>query len=333
MEQLIQTLQEYIPFTSESLILAGLAVGILILVFGLNSIFSGPTPEEMRLRAISNRLQDADTTRVLRLDDNDPSGVLRAFVPRSQKERSSLARRLRQAGIHHENAVARYFLARTFFGLLLPSLFIGLLFLPTEVPMPELLRERLHNLTSLQIMVVVIFWLLIGFFAPALWVKTKIDERRTAIEQALPNALDLLTVAVEAGLGFDSAMTRIANELQSVAPEIAEEFTILQLELNAGKDRQSAFLGMANRVGVGELSAFSNVIVQSMQFGTSISKSLTGYANEMLMARELKAQEMANKLPVKMSAVLAGLMMPVLLMIVLTPILIRWIRVFGDVSG
>ncbi|MGR3662192.1 MAG: type II secretion system F family protein [Paracoccaceae bacterium] len=333
MEQLLVTLQEYISFSSENLILASLAFGILFLVLGLNSVFSGPTPEELRIRAISTSRQDIDSTRVLRLDDNDPGGVLRAFVPRSQKERSTLARRLRQAGIHHENAVAKYFLARTFFGMLLPAIFIGLLFLPTEFPLPELFRERLHDLTSLQVIFVMIFWLLVGFFAPTLWVKTKIDERRLAIEQALPNALDLLTVAVEAGLGFDSAMTRIAHELQTVAPEIAEEFTILQLELQAGKDRQSAFTSMADRVGVGELSAFSNVIVQSMQFGTSISKALTGYANEMRLTRELKAQEMANKLPVKMSAVLAGLMMPVLLLIVLTPILIRWIRVFGDVSS
>jgi tight adherence protein C len=332
-KNLLENVQFSALFSAENIILVGLAAGVLFLVFGLNSAFSGLSPEERRIRAISERRDNSDATRVLRLDDNDPGGLLRAFVPRSQKERSSIARRLRQAGVHSQNAVVSYYLARAFLGLLLPSLFVGLLFIPAEFPLPQLFIERLQNLSSLQIILIMLFWLLVGFFTPTLWVKTKIDERRLAIEQALPNALDLLTVAVEAGLGFDSAMTRIAHELKPVAPEIAEEFTILQLEVQAGKGRQSAFLSMADRVGVGELSSFSNVVIQSTQFGTSIAHALAGYAKEMRMNRELKAQEQANKLPVKMSGVLAALMMPVLLMIVLTPILIRWIRVFGDLAS
>lgn len=326
----IQEMLSTAGISPEMLMLSSLALGVLLLFYGVSSAFAGPTAEQRRIRAVAGQGRRDAGYDVLRLDDNDPSGVLRAFVPRSQKERSDIAKRLRQAGVHRKNAVLYYFLARTILGLLLPAVFAGLLFLPADIALPANVRGFLDGLSWLQSAYIMTFLVLVGFFIPTLWLKAKIDERRLAVEMGLPNALDLLTVAVEAGLGFDAAMTRVARELTPVAPEIAEEFTILQLELQAGKDRQRAFLAMADRVGVEEVTAFSNVIVQSMQFGTSISDALTGYAREMRMTRELRAQEKANKLPVKMSAVLAGLMMPVLLMICLTPVLIRWIRMFAE---
>lgn len=327
----IQTLMTTYGVSPELLALAGLALGILLLVFGLSSAFAGQTAEQRRLSAVASPGNRDAGYSVLRLDDNDPTGVLRALVPRSQKERSDIAKRLRQAGVHRKNAVLIYFFARTALGIGLPGLFIALLFFANSLPLPTVVHGFLDGLTWAQTLYILAFLVIVGFFMPTLWLKAKIDERRLAIELGLPNALDLLTVAVEAGLGFDAAMTRVSSELHHVAPAIAEEFTILQLELQAGKDRQQAFIDMAGRAGVEEVTAFSNVIVQSMQFGTSISDALTGYAREMRLTRELRAQEKANKLPVKMSAVLAGLMMPVLLMICLTPILIRWIAMFEGV--
>lgn len=328
----IQDIIDSTGLTPEVLALTGLAAGVLFLVYGLSLALAGPTAQQRRLHAVAGPgLQGAGQS-VLRLDDNDPTGLLRAFVPRSQKERSDIAKRLRQAGVHRKNAVLYYFFARTAFGIALPALFTGLLFLPDSLPQPEILRGFLNGLTSAQTLYILTFLVLIGFFIPTLWLKSKIEERRLAVELGLPNALDLLTVAVEAGLGFDAAMTRVAKELIPVAPAIAEEFTILQLELQAGKDRQRAFMALADRVKVDEVTSFSNVIVQSMQFGTSVAAALTGYATEMRTTRELKAQEKANKLPVKMSVVLAGLMMPVLLMICLTPVLIRWVRMFAEVQ-
>jgi tight adherence protein C len=124
-------------------------------------------------------------------------------------------------------------------------------------------------------------------------------------------------------------MTRVANELARVTPAISEEFLMLQMEIQAGKDRDRAFLDMAERTGVDEVSSFSNVILQATQFGTSVSDALATYAADMRLDRELRAQEKANKLPVKMSGVMAALMMPTLLMLILSPVLIRWIRVMN----
>ena len=306
-----ELLQEFIDKSGiglEAFALIGVGLGVLILVLGISSMLAGPTAEQRRMRAVGSGASSGDGYSVLRLDDNDPDGILRALIPRTSKERSDIAKKLRRAGVHRKNAVQMYYFSRTVLGLLLPGIFVGLVFLPETVAIPFLVRDFLDSLTWIQTFYVMTFLTLIGFFTPAVWLKAKMDERKLSIERSLPNALDLLTVAVEAGLGFDAAMTRVAHELSTVAPQISEEFTILQLELQAGKDRQKAFIDMADRCAVNEVSAFSNVIVQSTQFGTSISEALNNYANEMRLTRELKAQEKANKLPVKMSAVLAGIM-------------------------
>jgi len=327
----LQDLTSISGLSVEQLALIGLAIGVFVFVYGLSNAFAGPTPQQRRLQAIPGGPRRRASGDVLRLDDNDPKGMLRALVPKTHKERSDIAKRLRQAGIHRKNAVQWFYMLRTVLALALPAAFIGLVYLPSSVPLPAPVQAILSSLSWGQTFFIMSGLVLIGFFTPSLWLKSKIDERRQKIEQSLPNALDLLVVAVEAGLGFDAAMTRVAYEISPVAPALADEFTVLQLELQAGKDRSRAFLDMVERSGVDEVASFANVVLQSVQFGTSISDALSSYATEMRVNRELRAQEKANKLPVKMSAILAGLMMPVLLIICLTPILIRWMRMFAEI--
>jgi tight adherence protein C len=147
------------------------------------------------------------------------------------------------------------------------------------------------------------------------------------VTRGMPGALYLMQVAIEAGLGFDSAMNRVAKEFGRFCGTIAEELTIQQLEIPAGKPRDRAFAELQRRTGVDAMASFANVVQQSAEFGTAISQALETYAIEMRLDRELKAQTKANQLPVKMSAVLAAFMMPILLLIMLTPIAIRWVTV------
>ena len=171
--------------------------------------------------------------------------------------------------------------------------------------------------------------MIIGFFGPALWLRSKVDFRQMEISESFPNALDLMQVSVESGLGFDAAMTRVSNEMEMSAPAISQEFRLVQLEVSAGGDREKALLDMATRTNVDEVASFASVVLQSIQFGTSVSEALTTYATEMRITRELKAQEMANKMPVKMSGVMAGLMLPALFLLILGPIAIRWTNTFN----
>ncbi|KAJ54942.1 hypothetical protein ACMU_14365 [Actibacterium mucosum KCTC 23349] len=327
----IQELFAATGMSEQQLILALLGLGVFVFVYGLSAVFAGPTAQERRMHALAGAKGGRARSDVLRLDDNDPKGILRALVPKTQKERSDVAKKLRQGGLHRKNSVQWFYAVRTVLALALPCAFLVLLSTIDVLPLPGIVAAKLTSLTWGQTVLVLSILVLIGFFLPSMWLRERIAARRLAIEQALPNALDLLVVSQEAGLGFDAAMTRVAHEIGPVAPEIAQEFTIMQLEIQAGKDRMKAFSDMSARTGVDEVTAFSNVVIQSLQFGTSVSEALSNYAREMRVTRELRAQEKANKLPVKMSAVLAGLMMPVLLMICLTPILIRWLRMFAEI--
>jgi tight adherence protein C len=324
MYSILQDISGSLGITTELLLLSGIGIGTLILVFGITGALARPSATNRRMQAVVGSGDAAASADLLNDDDGDPRGVLKAFVPSSRKNRTKITQRLRQGGAHSKNAVRNFYVIRTLLSIILPACFIGMIFLPSSIVLPFRFETVIGGMNVIQTFQALTALVVVGFFGPSLWLKMRINTRRTAIQHSLPNALDLLQVAVEAGMGFDAAMSRVAVELSRVAPEISEEFIILQLEIQAGKPRDQAFLDMAERTGVEEVVSFANVILQSVQFGTSISESLKYFSEKMRQDRELRAQEKANKLPVKMSAIMAAMMMPTLLMICLTPVLIRW---------
>ena len=318
-----------IPGTSpDYVVLTGIAISAFVIIYGLSGIMAGDAPTIRRMQAGTIKQAHGADFDLIQGDDSDPHGLLKTFVPSSRKERSKIEKKLRRAGVRGKHAVRSFYGFRMIMGIVLPVLFVGSMALPAEVQSQLHIAHLLRNVTWVNAMQVMTGLMVVGFYGPALWLHGRIRKRRQAIEHSLPNALDLMQVAMEAGLGFDAAMTRVSHELAHAAPEISQEFMILQLELQAGKDRQAALLDMADRVGVEELSAFANVILQSNQFGTSVSTALNRFSTDMRSDRELRAQEKANRLPVQMSAVMAMCMMPVLLMICLTPMAIRWMNMF-----
>jgi tight adherence protein C len=324
MYSILQDISGSLGITTELLLLSGIGIGTLILVFGITGALARPSATNRRMQAVVGSGDAAASADLLNDDDGDPRGVLKAFVPSSRKNRTKITQRLRQGGAHSKNAVRNFYVIRTLLSIILPACFIGMIFLPSSIVLPFRFETVIGGMNVIQTFQALTALVVVGFFGPSLWLKMRINTRRTAIQHSLPNALDLLQVAVEAGMGFDAAMSRVAVELSRVAPEISEEFIILQLEIQAGKPRDQAFLDMAERTGVEEVVSCANVILQSVQFGTSISESLKYFSEKMRQDRELRAQEKANKLPVKMSAIMAAMMMPTLLMICLTPVLIRW---------
>ena len=148
------------------------------------------------------------------------------------------------------------------------------------------------------------------------------------MENAFPNMLDLLQIGIEAGMGFDQALLKVAVEMQTVSPEMSEEILIALSEIQAGRDREVALMRMARRTGIDEMSSFVSVVLQSSRFGVPLSAALTTYSEEMRELRELRAQEKANKLPVQMSAVMASLMLPSIAGLILAPIIIRYVETF-----
>ena len=327
MEQFWLYLSEWGLSATQFMALA-VGLGVFAVVFGvMGATNTGPTPQQRRMRAISAPAPDHN---IITLDDNDPKGALRLFVPLSGQERGKIAHLLRQAGIHRPRAVRVFFLVRSILSLSLPSLFILAAWTGNRLPFP--IRDALaplSHLTNAQVLQIGIALAAVGFFGPALWLRQRVAERKLKIWRGLPNALDLLRISVEAGLGFDAAVLRVARELKDVCPPIAEEFTVLLLEIRAGKPRERALNDLGKRTGVEEISAFSSVILQSAEFGTPLTEALSTFAEEMRYNREMMAQEKANKLPVKMSGVLAAFMMPILLVVAAGPVVLRMGALFG----
>ena len=318
--------------SSGGLIIMGIFVGTVMVVYGFFGGLVSADPVGRRYHAGRpvKRRSNFDAG-LLNNADVDPKGLMKALMPQSREKRTQVRRQLMNAGIVGQNAVAKYYSLRIFLAIILPGIYLGLLVLrqSTFVPLPEFITGFIDGQSQLMTYYILTGLVVIGFFGPALWLRSKVDERQLEISESFPNALDLMQVSVESGLGFDAAMTRVSNEMEMSAPAISQEFRLVQLEVSAGGDREKALMDMAKRTNVDEVASFASVILQSIQFGTSVSDALTTYASEMRIARELKAQEMANKMPVKMSGVMATLMLPALFLLILGPIAIRWMNTFS----
>ncbi len=311
----------------------GIFIGSVLIAYGFFGGLIAQNPVGRRYHTGKpTQRRSAFEAGLLNNADVDPKGFMKALMPQNREKRTRIRRQLMNAGMIGQNAIVKYYTMRVVLALALPGLFLAFLVLhqATILPLPAAVSDVLNGPSGrLLTYYLLTTFLLTGFFAPVLWLRSKVDERQLEISETFPNALDLMVVAVEAGLGFDAAMTRVSNEMEHTAPAIAQEFRLVQLEVAAGGEREKALMDMASRTNVDEVSSFASVILQSIQFGTSVSDALTTYATEMRISRELKAQEMANKLPVKMSGVMASLMLPALFLLILGPIAIRWTGTFG----
>lgn len=313
------------------ILMIGVGVGMMLFVYGAFDALTPANPAARRYRQGrgAGRTSTFDAG-ILYNPEVDAKGLMKALLPGDRKELSALKRDLRNAGFIGENAVIRFFLIRVALAVALPMVVVAVVLLHRAgVWVPNPIALTINVTPQLVILQIVTALVGVGFFAPALWLRRKVKTRHREIEESFPNALDLIQISVEAGLGFDSAMTRVANEMVHSAPALSQEFRMVQLEVSAGGERDKALMDMAARTGVDEVNSFANVILQSMRFGTSVSDALQVYAHEMRLARELKAQEKANKLPVKMSAVMSALMLPAMILLIVGPVVIRWMNTFG----
>jgi len=159
-----------------------------------------------------------------------------------------------------------------------------------------------------------------GFFLPHLMLSSRITKRQTEIRKAMPDALDLLTVCVEAGLGFDAAMAKVSEKWEN---ELSMAFSRAIREVQLGKVRREALRDMADRLGIPEMTSFVAAIIQSEQLGVSMAKVLRIQSDQMRMKRRQRAEEEAHKAPVKMLIPMALLIFPSIMIIILTPAAIQ----------
>ncbi len=180
------------------------------------------------------------------------------------------------------------------------------------------------GLRSKALLLMIVFGIL-GYFMPELWLRGKINKRQEEILKAMPDALDLLTICVGAGLGFDAAMQKVVEKWDN---ELAFEFGRVLREVQLGKTRREALRDMADRVGVAEMTSFVAAIIQSEQLGVSLGKVLQIQADNMRVKRRQRAQEAAQKAPVKMLFPLVFLVLPALFIVLLGPAAMIVIQMF-----
>ena len=166
----------------------------------------------------------------------------------------------------------------------------------------------------------------LGLYIPNIFVRAKADRRQRALTNAFPDALDLMLVCVEAGLGLEASFSRVGMEMTSSHPLLAEQFGAVVLELRAGRSHEDALRRLADRAGVDDIRAFCTLLIQSTKLGSSISQTLRTYASEMREKRRMRAEEKAHRLPVLISIPLVACMLPVMIGVLMLPAVIRVVR-------
>ncbi len=224
-------------------------------------------------------------------------------------------RRLVHAGYRRPSALAVYFGARILCAGLFPLLLVNTPFYGDLDPV------RALGLLALAAGM--------GLVVPSFFVDRQADRRQLSIEQALPDALDLMVVCVESGLGMTAGLARVAHEFAASRPILSEEFELVTLEIAAGKSNVEALRSLADRTGVSEVSALVAMLIQTERFGTSVADALRVHADAMRTRRIQRAEEAAAKAPVKMLFPAGVFIFPATLIFIVGPGLLQLIRTLG----
>ena len=248
-----------------------------------------------------------------------PSLVFREMVkklghllPASPKDVTVMQRRLIRAGIRGKSALTMLYGSKVFLAALLPLLMTLLVAGSSSDPSNKLIAVFAAGL--------------VGFFGPNEYVSIRARKRQKQIRRGLPNALDLLVVCVESGLGLDQAIAQVAKELEHAHPEITEEFVLVNIELKAGKRRTEALRNLAERTAVDDLKKLVAVLIQADRFGTGVAQSLRAHADFMRVQARQVAEEKAAKLGVKLVFPIFFFILPSLFVVTVGPMVVRIFR-------
>jgi tight adherence protein C len=171
-----------------------------------------------------------------------------------------------------------------------------------------------------------------GFILPDFWLGRKVKGRQQLLRLALPDALDLLVICVEAGLGLDQALLYVSQELRVAHPELCAEFDLVNAEVHVGKSRMDALRSLATRTGVDDLQALVSTLIQTDRFGTSVAQSLRIHSDDLRLKRRQRAEEMAAKTTVKMVFPLVFFIFPALFVVILGPAVITMYKTLGHLN-
>ncbi len=216
-----------------------------------------------------------------------------------------------QAGIRNPNAPLYYYASR----ILLPIFLSGTAMMFISHAQKEVSKGKTAMILTTAI--------LAGLFLPRILIKNTADKRQQEISIAFPDALDMMLICVQGGIGIEAAINRIADTISEHSQPLAEELGILSADMGMLNDRKEAFKGFAARVGSGPARSFGTAMIQAEQYGTSISKALRVLADESRDARMAAAEQKAASLPPKLTVPMILFFLPALFIVILGPAFIR----------
>ncbi len=205
------------------------------------------------------------------------------------------------------------------------------IFVGAKLMLPAIAGIAVAAFISRNVVFWFIFALAAGFFAPEFWLARAVHKRREDIRLSLPDALDLLSICVEAGLGLDQALVKVGAELRISHPALSQEFLQITLEQRAGNPRAAAWRKMSDRVGIESIRSFVNMLVQTERFGTPISKSLAVFSDTLRTQRRQQAEEAAAKTTIKLVLPLVFFIMPSIFVVTIAPAVLTLMKSFGTV--
>ena len=279
-----------------------ITVVAVVFAFGAAAV----TPSSVlgaRLRALGGQQTPQQPTVKVRERIEQALDPLSKAIPLSPSDVSRTRAWLIQAGLRESRHVSYYFGARialAFLGLLGVVAFSGVDSVPLLVCIPAL-----------------------GFFIPRFILKRMIKDRQRRIRIALPDALDLTVICVEAGLALDQALMRVGQDLHHAHPDLSDEFHLVNLEMRAGKPRAEALRNMVDRTGVDDIRALVGTLIQTDRFGTSVAQALRVHSDSLRVSRRQRAEEQAAKTTIKMVPPLVIFILVPFLFVTIGPALIQ----------
>ena len=241
--------------------------------------------------------------------------VAKLSVPKEGWESSQLRIRFMNAGYRSEMAPMIFFIAKTVLTFLLPVILILYMMISGADYAADLLMLFFVTAAAL------------GYFLPNVFLERRIAYRKREILDSFPDAMDLIIVCVESGLGLDAALARVSEEMHMISPTLGEELHLINLELRAGSSRERALRNLALRTGVEDIDTLVAMLVQSDRFGTSVAQALRVHAENLRTKRRLRAEEAAAKIALKLLFPLIFFIFPSMLLVLLGPALISINRI------
>ncbi|MDX8406625.1 MAG: type II secretion system F family protein [Mariprofundus sp.] len=246
-----------------------------------------------------------------------------AFIaPEAGWDESGSKTRLVRAGYRSRTAVRTFWGNKIIFALLVPAIIVVALVIP-----------GFDVGGNGYLMLIIALSMLFGFYLPDLFLRRRINGRRLRLTEGFPDAMDLFVVCVEAGLGLDAAIQRVGVEIAHSHRELGEEFSILSLELRAGKSREEALHALANRVDIDEIHELAALLIQAEHFGTSIADALRIHASDMRTLRIQRARERAAKLSTKLIIPIMLFIFPALFLVILGPAVVGIVDMLSALTG